>query len=46
MQFYSSYGLVIVPKTLSVAEVAENLTLIWEICEKEEWINRIIFLPF
>ena len=41
-----SYGVVIAPKKLPVTEVAENLLLIWEIFDREEWINRIVFLPF
>ncbi len=43
---HTSYGVVIVPKKLSVAEVAENIILIWEIFDSEEWINRIVVLPF
>lgn len=41
-----SCGVIIAPKRLSVAEVAENIILIWEISDSEEWINRIAVLPF
>ena len=40
-----SYGVLIVPKTLSVMEVAENIILIWQVFTEQDWINRIAFLP-
>jgi len=40
-----SYGVLIVPKKLSVMDVAENIILIWEVFTEQDWINRIAFLP-
>jgi len=41
----SSAGVLIVPQKLPVAQVADELTLIWLASEAEEWINRIYSLP-
>jgi hypothetical protein len=35
----------IVPQKLPISQVAEELTLLWLVCEAEEWINRIHCLP-
>ena len=40
-----SYGVVIVPKRLSIMDVTEDIILIWEACTKQDWIDRIHFLP-
>ncbi|MEY2985650.1 MAG: hypothetical protein RLZZ568_2267 [Cyanobacteriota bacterium] len=42
---HRSYGVVIVPKRLSVLDVSENIVLIYEVLTAEDWINRIAFLP-
>ena len=41
----SSSGVLIVPQRLPVAQVADELTLIWLVTEAEEWVNRIYSLP-
>jgi hypothetical protein len=41
----TSSGVLIVPQKLSVANVAEELILIWEFSEVEEWKNRICTMP-
>ncbi len=41
----TSAGLIIVSQDLSIRQAAEDLVLIWEASEAEEWINRIASLP-
>ncbi len=41
----TSPGVLIVPQKLPVADVVEDLILIWAASEAEEWINRIRYLP-
>jgi hypothetical protein len=45
IQSETSPGLVIVPQNWPVARAADDLLLIWEASEAEEWINRIYALP-
>jgi len=40
-----SPGVIIVPQKLPIAQVVEDLILIWTATEAEEWINRIHSLP-
>ena len=41
----ASPGVLIVPQKLPVANVVEDLILIWAANEAEEWLNRIRSLP-
>jgi Domain of unknown function (DUF5615) len=41
----TSGGLLIVPQSLSVSHVVDDLILIWSTTEQEEWLNRISVLP-
>lgn len=41
----SSPGVIIVPQHLSIAQVVEDILLIWSASETEEWINCIFYLP-
>lgn len=41
----TSPGVLIVPQKLQIANVVEDLILIWAVSEAEEWINRIRSLP-
>ena len=41
----TSYGVLIVPQDISIAEAIDNIILIWLASDVEEWINRIIYLP-
>jgi len=41
----TSPGLIVVPQSISVAAVVEDLILIWSATEAEEWVNRIGVLP-
>lgn len=41
----TSAGVLLVSQALPVAEVVEDLLLIWEASEAEEWINRFDTLP-
>lgn len=41
----SSPGLLIVPQSLSVTAVVEDLLLIHTATEADEWVNRIRYLP-
>lgn len=41
----TSPGLLVIPQHISVANVVEDLLLIWSLTEPEEWLNRISYLP-
>lgn len=41
----SSPGLIVVPQSLSIREVADTLILIWTATTADEWTNRIVYLP-
>ena len=41
----TSPGILIVPQHLPAAIVADELLLIWQASEAEEWVNRICYLP-
>jgi hypothetical protein len=45
IQKQASAGVLIVPQKRPVAQVAEELTLVWLASEAEEWLNRIYILP-
>lgn len=40
-----SSGVLIVPQSFEIHQAADELSLIWEASDAEEWINRIEFLP-
>jgi hypothetical protein len=40
-----SSGVIIVPQSMSIRAVVDDLVLIWAASESEEWINRIRSLP-
>jgi predicted nuclease of predicted toxin-antitoxin system len=40
-----SPGLIVVPQSLAVREVADSLILVWSATDSGEWINRMIYLP-
>ena len=42
----TSGGLLIVPQSLSISQVVDDLILIWSATEQGEWLNRISVLPF
>jgi hypothetical protein len=41
----NSSGVLIVPQHLPLAVVVEELLLVWDATEAEEWTNRIAYLP-
>ena len=41
----ASAGVIIIPKNLSIRQAVEDLILIWEASEAEEWVNQIDSLP-
>lgn len=41
----SSPGVLLLSRSLRLGEVIENLVLIWNSSEAEDWVNRICFLP-
>lgn len=41
----TSPGVIVVPQSLPVGRVLEDLTLIWSASEAAEWTNRIAYLP-
>jgi hypothetical protein len=40
-----SPGVLVLPQSLSVARVADDLLLIAAATQSDEWLNRIVFLP-
>ena len=42
---YSSTGVLIVPQKLPIAQVIEELIIVWVATEAEEWTDRIYSLP-
>ena len=41
----NSYGVLIVPQDILIAEAIENIILIWSASDVKEWIDRIFYLP-
>lgn len=41
----SSPGLIVIPQSLAIREVADTLSLIWTATAADEWTNRIVYLP-
>ncbi|MCR4411959.1 MAG: DUF5615 family PIN-like protein [Thermoguttaceae bacterium] len=41
----TSAGVLIIPQTMPLSQVVDDLILIWTASEAEEWINRIYALP-
>src|SRR4051794_38581498 len=41
-----SAGLLVIRRGASIADVIELLITIWECSEKEEWIDRLEWIPF
>ena len=41
----TSSGVIVIPQKLPIRLVVDDLLLIWETSEAEEWINRIQSLP-
>lgn len=42
----TSAGVLIISQDLPIHEAIDSLILIWAASDAEEWINRILFLPF
>ena len=42
---HQSAGLLLVPQSLPIAAVVDDLLLIWSTMEAEEWINLMWYLP-
>ncbi|MEJ7699602.1 MAG: DUF5615 family PIN-like protein [Pyrinomonadaceae bacterium] len=40
-----SMGVLIVPQTLSLETVTEEILMVWSASEADEWINRISYIP-
>ena len=41
----ASPGVIVVPQSLAVVTVLEELVLIWAASQAEEWTDRIVYLP-
>jgi Domain of unknown function (DUF5615) len=41
----TSTGLILISQNLPIMRAAEDLILIWEASEAEEWVNRLDLLP-
>jgi hypothetical protein len=39
-------GLLLVPQSASIADSIESLVIIWTVCEEDELVNQVRFLPF
>jgi Domain of unknown function (DUF5615) len=44
-QTHECPGVLIVPRGLKLADVAEELLMIWEASEAGEWVNIITYIP-
>jgi hypothetical protein len=42
---HESPGLILVPKTLPIARVINDLLLIWQLSDERDWVNRFRRLP-
>ncbi|BAY13486.1 DUF5615 family PIN-like protein [Calothrix sp. NIES-2098] len=42
----TSAGVLIISQDLPIQEAINSLILIWAASDAQEWINRIVFLPF
>ena len=42
---HKSSGVIVIPPHLTIAQIAEELFLVWLVTEAEEWVNRITYLP-
>ncbi|MCG3146366.1 MAG: hypothetical protein HONDAALG_04402 [Gammaproteobacteria bacterium] len=40
-----SPGVIVIPPHLTIAQIAEELFLVWLVMDAEEWVNRITYLP-
>jgi len=45
LQTAESPGVFIITRGFKLADIAEELVLIWAASEPEEWINRIVYIP-
>jgi predicted nuclease of predicted toxin-antitoxin system len=45
IQASESPGVLVISRGYKLADVAEELVLIWAASELEEWVNRIVYLP-
>jgi len=41
----TSAGLLLVPQRLRITTAIEEIILIWELCDADEWRNRLDWLP-
>jgi predicted nuclease of predicted toxin-antitoxin system len=45
VQSSESPGVIVISRGYKLADVAEELVLIWATSESEEWVNRIVYIP-
>ena len=45
LTYNNSSGVIVIPPHLTIAQIAEELFLIWLAMEADEWVNRIVYLP-
>ena len=45
IQTHECPGVLIVPRGLKLADVAEELVMIWEASDAGEWVNIITYIP-
>lgn len=39
-------GVLLAPQQRGTREIAESIVLVWAASEAEEWVNRVVFIPF
>lgn len=42
---HSSPGLLLIPQRFPVSLAVDQLVLVWETTEAEEWIDRVVYVP-
>lgn len=45
LEHSTSPGVLIIPQSVEIHDAVEELLLIWQASEAEEWMNRMTFLP-
>jgi hypothetical protein len=45
IQKVASPGVIVVPQSLQIRDVVDDLILIWTATQSDEWLNRIGYLP-
>ena len=44
-KLYDSPGLILIPRSMPIGRVIDEIQLVWQVCEAEEWINLFRRFP-